>query len=508
MTIFSFKTHIHYQLSSEQLSEQALARGYAVRSDRGALVINTGKFTGRSPADKFIVKEAVSESMVDWNHLNQPISQTYFFKLLTDITNYIERLPEVWIRDVRACADRNYELPVRVITEDPQSNLFAANLFIDTEINKVGLPEGWHIIHAPGFLADPAVHGTRSSNFTVVSFANKTILIGGSAYTGEIKKAVFSILNFILPVERNVLGMHCSASEGAEGVALFFGLSGTGKTTLSADPERRLIGDDEIGWSDSGVFNLEGGCYAKVHGLTAEREPAIFNAIRPGAMVENTVFHPGTSTINFQDTSVTENTRVSYPIEFMTENAKPSVGDHPKNIFFLTCDAYGVLPPISRLSKQQVKDYFLMGYTARVAGTEHGQLEPKPVFSPCFGAPFLPLPKDHYTKMLIEKIELHRPAVWLVNTGWTGGSYGAGQRIDLADTRTMVRAALSGELDDVMYKKHPVFGLRMPVACRGIAKEILDPRLCWPDPPAYDIAAEALAVSFGRELDQRSVACG
>jgi phosphoenolpyruvate carboxykinase (ATP) len=496
MTTIAFNTHVHYQMTSKQLRQQAIDRGQAVVSDSGALVISTGKFTGRSPADKFIVQDSAYTALIDWNGFNHAISTTHFFRLLDAVTGYLDRRPEIWVREVAACADPRYRLPIKVVTEDPQSNHFAANMFMDTTDDHAGAPDKWQLIHAPGFLATPGIHGTRNPNFTVISFQHRMILVGGSAYTGEIKKAVFTVLNLLLPVHHGVLSMHCSASEGDEGVALFFGLSGTGKTTLSAAADRKLIGDDELGWDDHGVFNLEGGCYAKVHGLSPVKEPGIFEAIREGAVVENTVFYKNSVKVDYEDASVTENTRASYPLDHIAGSKCPATGPAPANIFFLTCDAYGVFPPIARLTQEQAVAYYLSGYTAKVSGTEHGITEPKAVFSACFGAPFLPLSPSLYASIFAEKLNKHRPRVWMVNTGWIGGAYGAGQRIALTYTRAMVAAALSGALNDVAYEHLAVLDLDIPASCPGIPESVLNPKKAWQDAAEYDAAAAELVRRF------------
>jgi len=494
----SGSAQIHYQLSPAELTEQALLRGQGVLNDTGALCIQTGAFTGRSPKDKFIVKDAVTESTVDWNQFNLPIEEKYFFQLRDKMMAYLGSREEVWVRDAYACADPAYRLNLRVINENPWSNLFAYNMFLRPGTGELEdfVPE-WQVIQAPGFTADPAVDGTRQGNFAIMSFTHKTILIGGSGYTGEIKKGIFSALNYILPQNKQVLSMHCSANMGTDGdVAVFFGLSGTGKTTLSADPSRKLIGDDEHGWTDNGVFNFEGGCYAKTIDLSEEKEPEIFHAIRPGALVENIGFVKGTNRIDFSDKTITENTRVSYPLDCISNALHPSMGGLPKNIFFLTCDAYGVLPPVSKLTPGQAMYQFISGYTAKVAGTEAGVTEPKSTFSACFGAPFLPLHPGKYAGMLGEKMRRNRVNVWMVNTGWTGGAYGTGNRMKLGYTRAMITAALNGALDNVTYRKHPVFGMMMPENCPGVPAEILDPRSTWSDPAAYDAQAKDLALQF------------
>jgi phosphoenolpyruvate carboxykinase (ATP) len=419
------------------------------------------------------------------------------------VLNYLNAKEELWVRDAYACADPQYRLNIRVINEHPWSNLFAYNMFLrPTEQELSNFEPDWHIIQAPGFKADPAVDGTRQHNFAIVSFTEKTILIG-TGYTGEMKKGIFTILNYLLPHKLNVLSMHCSANMGKDGdVAVFFGLSGTGKTTLSADPNRKLIGDDEHGWTNDSVFNFEGGCYAKCIDLTEEKEPEIFRAIKPGALVENVTFFDNSRQIDFSSKSITENTRVSYPLHYISNAQEPSMGGLPKNIFFLTCDAYGVLPPISKLSPGQAMYQFISGYTARVAGTEAGVTEPKATFSACFGAPFLPLHPGKYAEMLGEKMRTHQVNVWMINTGWSGGGYGVGNRMKLSYTRAMITAALNGELDQVEFEKHPVFGMLMPKMCPGVPKELLHPRYTWTDRAAYDQAAIKLAEMFIQNFEK------
>lgn len=498
---------IHYQLSPEELTEHALLRNQGELNDTGALCIKTGEFTGRSPQDKFIVKDAITENTVHWNNYNIPIEEKYFLQLRTKVLDYLGTKDELWIRDAYACADPAYRLNIRVVNEAPQNNLFVYNMFLRPDIQDLETfePE-WHIIQAPGFKADPAVDGTRQHNFAIVSFTHKTILIGGTGYTGEMKKGIFTILNYILPQEKNVLSMHCSANMGDAGdVAIFFGLSGTGKTTLSADPQRKLIGDDEHGWTANSVFNFEGGCYAKTIDLSEEKEPEIFNAIRPGALVENIGFEEGTRVIDFSDRTITENTRVSYPLHFISNALEQSIGGLPKNIFFLTCDAYGVLPPISKLSPGQAMYQFISGYTARVAGTEAGVTEPKSTFSACFGAPFLPLHPGKYAAMLGKKMKEHQVNVWMINTGWSGGAYGTGSRMKLSYTRAMITAALEGKLDHVAYEVHPVFGMQVPQSCSGVPENILNPRSTWSDPAAYDDTAKCLATQFVKNFEKYAV---
>lgn len=495
--------NIHYQLSPEELSAQTVSRGEGVLNDTGALVINTGKFTGRSPKDKFTVKDELSENTVHWNDFNIPFEESAFLSLKDKMLAYLSG-KELWIRDCYACADENYRLRLRVTNENPWSNLFCYNMFIRPEEKDLDtfVPH-WHIVQAPGFKADPAVDGTRAENFAVLSFKHKTILIGGTGYTGEMKKGIFTMLNYVLPQRANVLSMHCSANMGKDGdTAIFFGLSGTGKTTLSADPNRQLIGDDEHGWTGDTVFNFEGGCYAKTIDLSEEKEPEIYHAIRPGALVENVTFFEGTNKIDFSSKKITENTRVSYPLHFISNALEPSIGKTPKNIFFLTCDAYGVLPPISKLSAGQAMYQFISGYTAKVAGTEAGVTEPKSTFSACFGAPFLPLHPAQYAEMLGKKITESGVNVWMVNTGWSGGAYGVGSRMKLGYTRAMITAALEGKLNNADFETHPVFGMQMPVACEGVPSEILNPRNTWADKEAYDAMAKNLAGQFIKNFEK------
>ena len=489
--------NIHYQLSPQELTTQTVTLNQGQLCDTGALVINTGEFSGRCPDDKFIVKDAITENTVHWNNFNTPIKPEYFDKLYNKMMAYLEH-KEIWVRDCYACADPTHRLNIRVINENPWSNLFAANMFLrpgDDQLDDF-VPD-WHLIQAPGFHADPATDGTRQHNFAIINFTKKAILIGGTGYTGEMKKGIFSVLNYLLPHDKAVLSMHCSANIGVKGdTAIFFGLSGTGKTTLSADPNRQLIGDDEHGWTADTIFNFEGGCYAKTIDLTEEKEPEIFRAIKPGALVENVPFMEGTSQLDLASKKISPNTRVSYPIHFISNSIEPSIGCIPKNIFFLTCDSYGVLPPISKLTAGQAMYQFISGYTAKIAGTEAGIVEPKSTFSACFGAPFLPLHPGKYAAMLGEKMTANKVNVWMINTGWSGGGYGIGNRMKLAYTRLMISAALEGKLDEVEYEAHPVFGMMMPLTCPGVADEILNPRKTWKDATAYDVAAKKLAKEF------------
>lgn len=489
---------IHWNLSPEELEKIAIEKGQATRTSSGAITVDTGEFTGRSPKDRFIVKDEVTEDYVWWGDVNIPFSSDDFDRLYTKVVAYLSE-QEVFVRDAYACADPAYRMNLRVINEYAWSNQFAYNMFLrPTDDELRDFDPDWVIINAPGFMADPAVDGTRQHNFAILNFSKKIALIGGTGYTGEIKKGIFSALNFILPHQHNTLSMHCSANVGAEGdTALFFGLSGTGKTTLSADPNRRLIGDDEHGWSpENTIFNFEGGCYAKVIDLSEEKEPDIFKAIKPGAILENVRFHEGTLDVDYENTEVTENTRVSYPIEHIDNIQPGSIGTNPKNIFFLTCDAYGVLPPISKLTPGQAAFHFISGYTAKVAGTEAGITDPVKTFSACFGAPFMPLHPTQYASMLSDKIRENNVNVWLINTGWVAGGYGVGSRIKLKYTRAMITAALDGELDNVAYHTHEVFGLNYPSTCPNVPDEVLDAREMWADKSAYDEQANKLAKSF------------
>ncbi len=495
---------IHYQLSPAQLIEIAVKKGEGTLADNGALAIDTGKYTGRSPKDRFIVDDAITRSTVWWGDINIKFDADKFDSLYNKLAAYLSDR-EIFVRDAMACADTDYRLGIRVVTETAFQNLFANNLFlrpVELSVNKI--PE-WTVIAAPGFLAIPEQDGTRQPNFAVINFSKKIILIGGTGYTGEIKKGIFSVLNFLLPHNRNVLSMHCSANVGIEGdTAIFFGLSGTGKTTLSADPERGLIGDDEHGWSENSVFNFEGGCYAKCVDLTAEKEPQIYNAIRFGALLENTNYYAGTRRVDFTNTEKTENTRVAYPINFIDNAVEPSIASVPKNIFFLTADAFGVLPPISKLSPGQAMYHFISGYTAKVAGTEAGVTEPQTTFSACFGKAFLPLHPTRYAELLGKKMKESEVNVWLVNTGWTGGPYGTGSRMKLAYTRAMIKAALKGNLKTVDYQKHPVFGLMMPLTCPEVPSEILNPRNTWKSKIEYDQKSARLAHAFVENFNQFS----
>jgi phosphoenolpyruvate carboxykinase (ATP) len=493
----------YWNLSVPELVEHTIAMGEGVLADSGALVIKTGEFTGRSPKDRFIVKDKNTADVVDWNAINIAFDSKKFDRLYNKVVSYLEGT-KVYVRDAYACADDNYRLNIRLVAQKPWSAMFANNMFLrPTEEEILAMNPEWTILCAPEFMAVAAEDGTRQHNFAIVNFSRKVILIGGTGYTGEIKKGIFSVLNYVLPHERNVLSMHCSANMGKDGdTAVFFGLSGTGKTTLSADPNRNLIGDDEHGWSDEGVFNFEGGCYAKTIDLSAENEPEIYNAIKFGAILENIKFHEGTRTPDYTNVDITQNTRVSYPIEHIENALRPSKGGLPKNIFFLTCDAFGVLPPISKLTPGQAMYHFISGYTAKVAGTEAGITEPVTVFSTCFGAPFLPLHPTRYAEMLGERMKANNVNIWLINTGWSGGAYGTGKRIKLRYTRAMIAAALNGALDRVDFVELPIFGLQTPTTCPNVPNEVLNPRNTWKDKDAYDTKAQTLANSFVENFEQ------
>ncbi len=498
-----------WNLHPSTLSDIAVEKKMATLASSGAIAVNTGEFTGRSPKDRFIVEDDLTRESVWWGDINMKFPADKFDQLAEKMAAYLSG-KELYVRDAFACADVNYRLSARVINEYPWSNQFVSNMFIQpSEEELLKFDPEWVILNAPGFLADPAVDGTRQHNFSILNFSRKMILVGGSGYTGEIKKGVFSALNFILPHQKNTLSMHCSANVGKGGdTAIFFGLSGTGKTTLSADPNRALIGDDEHGWSgENTIFNFEGGCYAKAIDLSAEKEPDIFRAIRPGAILENIVYKKGTNEVDFADGSITENTRVSYPIDFIDNIVRPSIGKNPKNIFFLTADAFGVLPPISKLTPGQAMYHFISGYTAKVAGTEVGVTEPVPSFSACFGKAFMPLHPSVYAEMLGKKMQEAGVNVWLINTGWSGGSYGTGERIKLRYTRAMITAALDGDLENVAFREHPVFGLQMPEDCPNVPNEILNPRDTWADASKYDAIAQDLANRFHKNFTQFADNC-
>lgn len=496
------KENTHINLSVSHLIEKALAKNEGVLTESGALAVETGKYTGRSPKDKFFVKETESAADIDWNN-NQPISEEIFENLLNKVLHYLNTIEERFVFKGFAGADEAHRLPLQVINEYAWHNLFAKQLFIrPTEKELAELNPEFTVIDAPGFQADPKVDGTNSEAFILISFKKRVVLIGGTQYSGEIKKSIFTIMNYLLP-KKDILSMHCSANVGNEGdVALFFGLSGTGKTTLSNDPNRKLIGDDEHGWSENGVFNIEGGCYAKTIHLSSEKEPQIWDAIRYGTILENVVIDEESRTADYDDNTLTENTRAAYPIEHIPNVIQPSIAGHPNTIIFLTADAFGVLPPISKLTKEQAMYHFLSGYTSKLAGTERGVTSPQATFSTCFGAPFLPLDATVYAEMLGEKIDAHDVDVFLVNTGWTGGAYGEGERINLSYTRAMVHAALEGELHEVETIQDPIFGLNIPAHCPGVPDHVLQPKKAWSDPDHYDVKAKELADKFKTNFEK------
>ncbi len=497
------QTKRHWNLSPDALAQQTVNLNQGTFADSGALCIDTGEFTGRSPKDRFIVEDDITRDYVWWGDINMKFNAQKFDALYKKVIDYLKD-KELYVRDAYACANEAYRLNLRLVSEYPWSNMFAYNMFLrptDNELQNF-TPE-WNVVNAPGFKANASVDGTRQHNFAIINFTKKIILIGGTGYTGEIKKGIFSVLNFILPHQKNVLPMHCSANVGKKGdTAIFFGLSGTGKTTLSADANRKLIGDDEHGWANDSVFNFEGGCYAKCIDLSPEKEPEIYGAIKQGAILENIVFKNGTKEPDYANSSKTQNTRVSYPIHHIENIMVPSKGGAPKHIFFLTADAYGVLPPISKLTKAQAMYYFISGYTAKVAGTEAGVVEPQTVFSACFGAPFLPLHPNKYAEMLGKKIDQTGANVWLVNTGWTGGAYGTGERIRLKYTRAMIKAALNGSLGSVNYQEHRIFSLQMPTSCQDVPSEILNPRNTWENQEDYKKQALELAEAFVSNFKQ------
>ncbi|MGE7914745.1 phosphoenolpyruvate carboxykinase (ATP) [Lysinibacillus xylanilyticus] len=497
--------NINVQLSVPQLAEKATSRGEAMLTVDGAVRAETGKYTGRSPKDKYMVEEEGTKDKIDWGKVNQPISSEVFDNLYVKVVKYLKERDELFVFKGFAGADKDSQLSIQVINEYAWHNLFAHQLFIrPTAEELTSHVADFTVISAPNFKADPAIDGTASETFIIVSLEKKIILIGGTEYAGEIKKSIFGIMNYLLP-QQGILSMHCSANVGEAGdVALFFGLSGTGKTTLSADPDRLLIGDDEHGWSDNGVFNIEGGCYAKTINLSAEKEPEIYNAIRFGSVLENVAVDPETRVCDYDDGSLTENTRVAYPIQYIENIVDPSVAGHPKTIIFLTADAFGVLPPISKLTKEQAMYHFLSGFTSKLAGTERGVTEPEPVFSTCFGSPFLPLPATVYAEMLGQKIDEHGAQVFLVNTGWTGGEYGTGSRMKLSYTRAMVRAAIDGKLTNVETIQDSVFGLNIPTSIEGVPTEVLNPRDAWADKTAYDTKASELAGLFNENFKKFS----
>jgi len=489
--------HVHPNLPAAQLVETALLRGEARLASNGALVATTGARTGRSPRDKFTVDDAITHELVDWGRVNQAFPPEKFDALLERVLVHM-RERDLFVQNLFCGADPEYRLPIRVIAEYAWHALFVRQLFVRPDAAALETHEPqFTVIAASEFEAVPDRDGTRTGAFILASFARRIVLIGGTKYAGEMKKSIFGVMNFLVP-QRDVLPMHCSANVGTDGVtALFFGLSGTGKTTLSADPARRLIGDDEHGWSASGIFNFEGGCYAKCVDLSEEREPQIYRAIRFGSVLENVILDPVTCEPDYRDIRLTENTRAAYPVENIENAVIPGVGGHPRNVMFLAADAFGVLPPIAKLTPEQAMYHFLSGYTAKLAGTEAGMgSDPVPEFSACFGAPFLPLAPHIYAEMLGERLKKHKAACWLVNTGWSGGKFGVGKRMSLKHTRALVNAALDGKLDEVEFVTEPAFGLHIPVSCPGVPTDILNPRNVWADPAAYDRQAAELADRF------------
>ena len=497
----------HWTLPTPALIERIVSRREGQLAHEGSVVVRTGTHTGRAANDKFIVSSGQIESQIAWGKVNQPLSPDHFEHLYSRMTAYFQGR-DVFVQDAYAAANPKYRLPIRVITENAWHSLFARNMFLRARVEDLPnhRPE-FTVLHAPGFHAIPEEDGTRSETFIILNLDKKIILIGGTAYAGEIKKSTFSALNYLLPLQ-GVLSMHCSANVGKErgDTALFFGLSGTGKTTLSSDPDRPLIGDDEHGWGDDGIFNFEGGCYAKVVHLNPELEPMIWEATRHfGTILENVTLDNQTRRVDFDDVSLTENTRAAYPIGFLNNYVPSGQGGHPENIFFLTADAFGVMPPIARLTRDQAMYYFLSGYTSKLAGTEAGVgSEPQATFSTCFGAPFLPLPPSVYARLLGEKLDRHNAKVWLVNTGWTGGPYGVGKRIRLPYTRAMITAAINGDLDGVPVRIDPIFGLEIPEHVPDVPDEVLDPRRTWNDPQAYDQQARQLVARFQENFKQFS----
>lgn len=489
---------VHWNLSPAELIEKSIINQEGSLTSTGALMCDTGKFTGRSPKDRFIVQDSETSENIWWNDINIPFSEENFDKLHKKMVDFLGD-KTIYARDAYAGADKTYRLNLRVINTKAWHNLFCYNMFLRPEAYKLkDFKPNFTVICIPEFEADPASDGTRSANFAIINIKKRMILIGGTGYAGEMKKGIFSVLNYLLPVKEKVLSMHCSANMGIEkkDTAIFFGLSGTGKTTLSADPKRELIGDDEHGWTEKNVFNFEGGCYAKVIDLSEKNEPDIFRAIKFGAIVENTQFHKNTHRVDYENVSVTENTRTAYPIHHIANAVEPSIGGIPRNIFFLTCDAFGVIPPISRMTKGQAMYHFISGYTAKVAGTEAGITEPQTAFSACFGAPFLPLHPTKYAEMLGKKMEENEVNVWLINTGWTGGPYGVGSRIKLKYTRAMISAALNGTLENVGYRAHSIYGVQIPMTCPGVPSEVLSPRETWKNDDGYYAKANELANKF------------
>ena len=495
---------VHWNLTAPALIEAAIRRGEGTLADMGPFVATTAPHTGRSPNDKFVVREPGTEGDVDWGKVNQPITPEHFERLLADVKSYLNAREDLFVQDLFCGADASQRLSVRYVTPNAWHAAFVRNMFIRPAADTLAdFDPNFTVLHAPEFHATPETHGTRTGTFIVLHLAKRMILIGGTRYAGELKKSMFTVMNYLMP-KNGVLSMHCSANIGKDGdTALFFGLSGTGKTTLSADPERSLIGDDEHGWGDQGVFNYEGGCYAKVINLSAENEPDIYATTQMfGTILENVVLDPVSRRVQFADQSITENTRASYPLPYIRNHVPNGRGGHPKNIVFLTADAFGVLPPIAKLSREQAMYYFMSGYTAKVAGTERGVTEPQATFSSCFGAVFLVWHPTKYADMLGKLIDKHGSDVWLVNTGWSGGPYGVGSRMKLPYTRAMIRAVLSGELKSAPTEVDPVFGLSMPKTCEGCPPEVLNPRNTWNDKAAYDSQAHKLAEMFRKNFEK------
>lgn len=494
--------NVYWNLTPPELYEQAITRGEAILTKDHALRVLTGKYTGRSPKDKYIVDQPSIHDDIDWGDINQPISEDVFDNLFEKTVNYLKD-KDLFVKDLFCGADEKNRLNVRVVSEAAYHGLFSHNMFIrpsEKEL-KNHKPE-FTVLAAPHFKADPETDGTRTSTFILCNFEKKLIIIGGTLYSGEVKKGIFSVMNYLLP-KKGVMAMHCSANHDKHGkTAVFFGLSGTGKTTLSADPDKILIGDDEHGWSDDGVFNFEGGCYAKTINLSKENEPLIYATTKmPGTILENVVLNDNREP-DFDDVSLTQNTRCSYPLDNIPNASDTGKSGHPENIIFLTADAFGVLPPISKLTPEQAMYHFISGYTAKVAGTERGVTEPQATFSACFGAPFMPLHPTVYAELLAEKIRKHKANVWLVNTGWTGGEYGVGHRMKLPHTRRMLKEAIEGNLDDAEYKNDPIFGLSIPQHIDGVPDSVLNPRDTWENTGSYDAKAKKLAKMFIENFEQ------
>lgn len=498
------KGEVHWNLMAPELFQAAARRNEGEFADMGPFVAVTTPHTGRSPNDKFVVREPSTEGDVDWGKVNQPITPEKYELILADMRKYLNSAPELFVEDLYCGADPAFRLSVRYVSPNAWHMAFVRNMFIRPEASDLPtFDPNFTVLHAPEFQADPARHGTRTTTFIVLNLAARTILIGGTRYAGELKKSMFTVMNYLLP-KQDVLSMHCSANVGKGGdTALFFGLSGTGKTTLSADPNRGLIGDDEHGWAKDGIFNFEGGCYAKVINLSRESEPDIYQTTQMfGTVLENVVLDPATKKVRFEDLSITENTRASYPLHYIGNHVPGGRGAHPKNVVFLTADAFGVLPPIARLTPQQAMYYFLSGYTAKVAGTERGVTEPQATFSACFGAVFLVWHPGKYAEMLGALLDRHKANVWLINTGWSGGAYGTGKRMKLAYTRAMINAALAGELDNAKTTTDPMFGLAIPGEVKGVPAEVLNPRQTWKDGNAYDEQARKLASMFRNNFEK------